>query len=152
VGYDSTRLPEPEERLVAPGEPASLEPADLVGGWRLVRYDHVDAGGHRRPASPWFEGLVVFEPGGYLTVVINREAPSDRPQDGTIAYGARYTIEGNTIRNEVHVASVRHWIGTVLERHAVLDGNRIVFTTPPSGSGHYELVWERITPVFPSTV
>lgn len=137
---------------MVPGKPENLEPSVLVGGWRLVGYDHVDARGHRRPAAAWFEGLVVFEAGGYLTVVINRDAPAERPQDGTIAYGARYTLEGNTIRNEVRVASVRHWIGSVLERHAVLMGNRILFTTPVSGSGHYELLWERIPPSIPLTV
>jgi hypothetical protein len=121
-----------------------IERADLIGGWRLVAYDHVDATGHRRPAAAWFDGIVVFEPSGYLTVVINRDAPKDRPQDGTIAYGARYRVVGNTIRNEVRVASVRHWIGTVLERTAVLEGNRIRFTTLPSASGHYELLWERL--------
>lgn len=116
----------------------------LVGGWRLVAYDHIDVTGRRRPAAAWFDGLVVFEPGGFLTVVINRDAPPDRPQDGTIAYGARYELVGHTIRNEVRVASVRHWIGTVLERTAVLEGNRITFTTAPSESGHYELAWERL--------
>ena len=116
----------------------------LVGGWRLVAYDHIDVAGRRRPAAAWFDGLVVFEPGGFLTVVINRDAPPERPQDGTIAYGARYELDGNTIRNEVRVASVRHWIGTVLERTAVLEGDRITFTTATSESGHYELVWERL--------
>jgi hypothetical protein len=147
----------------APEDPPSSHP--LVGGWRLRTWVSIaDDGSETRPMGDAPEGLLVYSAGGTMIGIMG---PGERPRFATddvtggtleeraeafttfIAYGGRYTVDGETVTHTVETSLFPNWIGTQQRRRWSLDpsGRVLTLTSPPMALGGatriQRLTWER---------
>lgn len=138
----------------------------LVGGWRLRAWVSVaDDGGEARPMGDAPDGLLVYAADGTMVGIMG---PGDRPRFGTddvmggtadeqaaafasfIAYGGRYTVDGDTVTHTVETSLFPDWVGTQQRRRFVLsqDGQTLTLTSPPIVLGGtrriQRLTWSRV--------
>lgn len=126
------------------------EPAHpLVGSWRLERWVAVtDDGTETHPMGEAPDGLLTYAADGTMITVIGR---SDRPVFATgdltggtaderaaafgsfVAYGGRWSGEGDTVVHDVETSLFPNWVGTTQRRHWELDddGARLILIAPP---------------------
>ncbi len=110
-------------------------------------------------------GYISYGQDGRMLVLLVKSGRS-RPKDmakvtdeqraelfkGLIAYGGRYTFDGESVTHHVDVSANENWTGTTQVRHAKLEGGRLVLTTDPQPSpidGKLMVgvvIWERVTP------
>ena len=137
-----------------------------MGTWRLVSFVSHDAEGRLACTyGPRPFGLLMYDEGGRMSVQIAR---SDRRQstsgdatqvspeaptaafDGYFAYFGDYTVDADaaTVTHHVKAGSVPSFDGTDQRRGFRLDGDRLVLTTLPEGTGGsdvtYVATWERL--------
>ncbi|MBF6605465.1 MAG: lipocalin-like domain-containing protein [Chloroflexi bacterium] len=114
-----------------------LTAGDLVGAWRLQRWDTAfDDGsvGFVMGAEP--VGLIVYTIEGTIITTISA---ADRP-----------AIDGNDVVHEVAISLFPNWVGGTQRRHVSLsdDGRVLTLSTDPLVAGGRRgvqpLVWERI--------
>jgi hypothetical protein len=118
----------------------------LVGTYRLIAAEHVDADGARgEPFGPEPVGYMTYTDEGYMFVLMSR---ADRALfaagdilGGTVeeraaafgdasAFVGRYRTAGNVITYELVAATYPNWVGTTQVRTFEFDGERLVLTTP----------------------
>ena len=137
--------------MSGPGHEAIDHP--LIGAWRLREWVALDDDGTTTPSmgdAP--NGLVVYSGDGTMLTVIGR---ADRPRfasddvtGGTdeeragafrtlIAYGGRFTIDGDVVTHHVETSLFPNWIGTEQRRRWVLDDEAglLTLTSPPLAVG-----------------
>jgi hypothetical protein len=138
----------------------------LVGGWRLRTWVSIaDDGSETRPMGDLPDGLVVYTADGTMIGIMG---PGERPRFTTddvtggtleeqagafatfIAYGGRYTVDGDTVTHAVETSLFPNWIGTQQRRRWSLDpgGRVLTLTSPPMVLGGatriQRLTWERV--------
>ncbi len=144
----------------------------LIGGWRLRSWVSVAAdGSETRPMGDTPDGLLAYTATGTMIGIMG---PGDRPRFATddvtggttdeqarafstfIAYGGRYTLDGDTVTHLVETSLFPNWIGTQQRRHWSLDavGRTLTLTSPPLVLGGatriQRLVWERVEAADPA--
>jgi len=150
--------------LAASGTPAQQKPLkdDIVGTWRYVSVDLVQADGTRVPLyGPEPQGLATFDASGnYLLMTARngqpRFASSNREEGtpdenravvrGSIAHFGRYTIDeqGKSITFHIRTSTFPNWNGTDQKRPLVISGDTLKWVTPSStGAGFAEVVLQR---------
>jgi len=137
-----------------------MQPADIIGTWRLVDYEIVAPDGHvSRPFGPGpFPGEAVFHPNGTIAVLLiladpqslRRDAPATERAaalNHCASYVARWEIKGDELHHHVLLSLIPEWTGTVQVRQAKLDGDRLTLSPPPNPKGNImRLVWQRVPP------
>ena len=137
----------------------------LVGTWRLVgASSSTDKGDIIKEAyGPNPTGILTFTAEGRVMAIIAMggrkplsipdrvSAPAEERADAFstfIAYGGRYTFDGNKETVHIDVSSLQNWVGTDQVRFVTLHGDRVTLRTPPMARGGvlqtFELVWERV--------
>jgi hypothetical protein len=131
-----------------PGAP-SLLVADVVGSWRLERWESVtDDGSTVLPFGERPVGNLVYHPDGTMITTI---APADRPRlsstdplqggpdderrrvaETFIAYSGTWALSGTDVIHSVAMSLYPNWVGTRQVRHIrMLDGDRLELSTDP---------------------
>lgn len=132
----------------------------LVGTWRLVSFEFEAPGGEiSHPYGEQVHGYLVYSAEGIMSAMFmnsDRAAGGDQDlskaelarDDPFMAYGGRYTVEGDRIRHDVEVSSLAIWTGTVQERWYKIDGDELTLLTTPLAVGEdspvARLVWHRV--------
>jgi Lipocalin-like domain len=132
----------------------------VVGAWKLLSYERVDAASGET-TRPWGEnplGYLMYLPGGHMSATLTSEGrkpapPTDEKQVAQLyfnmsAYAGTYTVQGSTVVHHVKVASVPSWVGSDQPRQATLDGDTLTIRTQPithiDGKDYiYIPVWKR---------
>jgi hypothetical protein len=144
---------------------ADLSP-NLIGTWRLVRYEARAASGEARyPLGRHVVGQLFYDARGNMSahvMRIDRTAfASDDSGPGTdaevrvafeghVSYFGTYTIDpsARTVIHHVRGASYPNWVGHDQIRYYRIDGPHLVLSSPPildrGESLEYTLTWERI--------
>lgn len=144
----------------------SVTADDLVGSWRLERWEAVaDDGSVGLPMGDRPQGILVYEADGTMITTL---APSGRPRlasadplrggpdderlraaETFVAYGGIWALTGQDVAHEVTMSLYPNWVGTRQVRHVrVLDqGARLELSTDPFQLGGrraiQRLVWRR---------
>lgn len=143
----------------------ALASADLVGTWRLERWDAVAADGSTtQPFGHAPLGYVVYTPDGRMITTISE---ADRPPIGGdllsgpeaarltafasfIAYSGTFRVVGSDVIHAVEMSLFPDWIGGEQLRHVELDETRRKLTlstdpTPTAGRvARHRLTWQRL--------
>jgi hypothetical protein len=100
-----------------------MNPADVVGVWRLVSYTESGPDGAvlAGPLGEAPEGLLVYTGGGHVTVSMMRtgEGPAAETYMG---YAGRWRLEGEVMTHHVQVSAHPRMAGTAQVRRAALEG------------------------------
>lgn len=144
----------------------SLSRRDLIGAWRLQRWDTAfDDGsvGFVMGAQPL--GVIVYTVDGtVITTICAADRPaidSDDPLGGPvdqrlaaldtfIAYSGTFRIDGTDVVHDVAISLFPNWVGGSQRRHVSFsdDGRTLTLSTDPllarGRRGVQRLVWERI--------
>jgi hypothetical protein len=140
-----------------------LEANQLVGSWRLVRWENRDADGTvSYPMGPDAQGYIMYNPDGYMSVLITGpDRPLFRDADigaGTgeelaraaatcIAYCGRYEVQPGRVVHYVENSLFPNWVSTKQERIMELDGSLLTLSTAVLYAGQQRvasLVWQRV--------
>ncbi|GII57079.1 hypothetical protein Pth03_54680 [Planotetraspora thailandica] len=141
--------------------------AALIGTWRLVSYEatSVRTGEIVRPYGDAPDGLIVYTPGGHVSVQVMRSdrtpfagsaLDEGRPEElaaaalGYIAYAGPFHVpDGQTVVHDVAVSLFPNWVSGAQRRTASVDGRTL--RLGPAGRGVIGatrrddvLTWERI--------
>jgi hypothetical protein len=136
----------------------------MVGTWRLIAWELRDTEGHiSYPFGRDALGYLTYTDDGHMSVIITAADRQPFGEDdmlrGTakekaaaaatcVAYCDRYSIEGDIVRIQVEASLFPNWLGTTQERRIEWDGERIVFSLPPTvWLGRRQvarLLWERV--------
>lgn len=143
-----------------------LSRGDLIGAWRLKRWDTVfDDGsiGFVMGADPL--GVIVYTIEGTMITTIcaadRRAIESDDPLGGPddqrlaalgtfIAYSGTFRIDGEDVIHDVAISLFPNWVGGTQRRHVAVsgDGQTLTLSTDKlvarGRRGVQRLVWERI--------
>ncbi|MBD2459735.1 lipocalin-like domain-containing protein [Oscillatoria sp. FACHB-1407] len=150
---------------------ASPQPNPLVGIWKLVSVTAIHANGTVTPdlygANPL--GYITYTADGHMMVMFSRcdRPPLSRDIQSPLsqemqaipigelaqaftsfsAYAGSYTVEGDTVRHHLDIASIPNRVGTTLVRTFTVEGDRVTLRTPEVISDGvvtvFELIWER---------
>ena len=152
----------------APTETPRAAASDLVGTWRLRRWEAVGEDGSRtHPLGERVEGILVYTAAGTMITVIG---PADRPRlsspdplrggpveerlgaaETFIAYAGSYRVEGEDVVHTVVMSLYPNWVGTRQVRHLALPDQRtlVLMTDPFLVDGRravQRLTWTRDEP------
>jgi len=126
----------------------------IVGTWKLVRATARDASGGTLPEPYGGQGIgrVVFTVDGRMQSVVcdgRREVPPGETRDYN-SYCGNYTCDGSRLVTRVDAASDPGRVGSDQVRGVRFEGELLVLSPPPRGSGnrqeYRELTWQRISP------
>jgi hypothetical protein len=140
--------------------------ADLVGTWKLISATDITDKGQvikdaygRNPT-----GFLTYTPEGRMMAIITNggrkplsvldrvSAPASERAEAfstSVAYGGRYTLDGDKVIHHVEVSAMQNAVNTDLVRTIVkLEGKRVTLRTPLFSRAGLkvteELVWERM--------
>ncbi len=144
---------------------AEIIPSDLIGGWRLVRWEirYDDGRDNSYPYGPDAEGLIQYTPDGYMSATICRagrtplssasvkHAPEpERAEafDGYFQYAGTWRIEGAHVIHFVSLSLNPAFVGTEQVRLMELTDGQLTLsatdTMPKSGVGRKHcLIWQK---------
>jgi Lipocalin-like domain len=126
----------------------------IVGTWKLVGATARNAAGAALPApyGPKAMGRVIFAADGRMMSVVcdgRPELPAGTSRDYS-SYCGNYRFDGAQLVTRVDAASDSSRIGSDQVRGVRLDGERMILSPPPRGTGtaveYREIVWQRIAP------
>ncbi len=113
---------------------------DLIGTWRLRDFQQVTDGKTSRPWGDDMEGLIVYAPDGYMSVIIRRPG-------SVLGYSGPFEIDGEAVLHHIKLATGPELVGTTQRRKARLEGDRLTLTSEVSlygGPGtSANLYWQR---------
>lgn len=136
--------------------------ADLVGAWRLKRWETVYEDGRRtEPFGAGAEGLIQYTADGWMSATImaagrtklsraNPRAATAKERaaafDGYFSYAGRWRLRGGVVRHDVTIALNPAMVGTPQLRDALLSGRTLTLSAAedtPAGRRVHRLVWAR---------
>ncbi len=124
----------------------NAEPNPLIGTWKLVSVtrEAIPSGENTDLMGPNPVGYLTYAPDGRMMVIMvrsDRKAPRDSVATeaegaalfkGMVAYGGRYSVQGDRVVHEVDISWNEAWTNTKQTRLVKLEGDRLLLTTPPS--------------------
>lgn len=122
---------------------------ELVGAWRLVSIIHLDEDGdtHEGPLGPCADGILIYDPSGYMSVGLMRVGePPDSPTPPTtyMGYSGRWQLADQHVIHEVAVSSHSRIVHTTQVRELQAEGDRLVLRERIDDSPRYlVLTWQR---------
>lgn len=139
-----------------------IEPSDLVGAWRLKRWETVYPDGSRtEPFSARAEGLLQYTADGWMSACImaagreklSRANPRAAPAreraaafDGYFSYAGRWQLRDGVVRHDVTLALNPALVGVPQLREARLAGRSLTLSAAEETAGGrrvHRLVWTR---------
>lgn len=102
-----------------------LSEEDLVGAWRLVSHYYLDGDGStdEGPLGAQADGLLIYDPRGYLSVALMRTGGSDPdlPKAAFMGYAGRWRLDTDVVIHDVEVSSHARIVKTAQVREVRLD-------------------------------
>jgi hypothetical protein len=142
---------------------AKVSARDIVGTWRLVKWDAVRPDGTvSYPLGPRVDGLAIYGADGWMSSTMMscgrkplstgraRSAPvAERAAafDGFLGYSCRWRLVDDVVEHEVLVALNPAMVGTRQRRRVSLSGRRLVLSTDEPVAGgvrRHRLVLQRL--------
>ena len=139
-----------------------LRPEQIVGGWRLVRWEVVYDGERRTlPFGADAVGLLTYTADGHMSACIMaggrapfptpnpRDAAAEeraRAYDGYFSYAGRWRLSGRRVLHDVEIALNPAMVGSTQVRDARRSGRRIELSALEAvrgGTRFHRLLWER---------
>ena len=137
----------------------ALDPYDLIGTWRLERWEVERADGSvGRPLGARPQGIAIYGEDGWMSTTMTagdrptlsgpnaRNAPEPERAaafSSLLAYSCRWRVEGDAVLHLVEVAHNPAMVGTTQSRRASVEGDAMVFTTGDHASGGLHRLWKR---------
>jgi hypothetical protein len=122
--------------------PAESVKAQLVGSWKLVKYEIFGENGDSRPGN-YDVGRLRYDAQGEMDAHLMRSR-----EHAYLAYFGPYTIHADKGMIVHHVAgsSRQDWIGTEQVRYYALsrDGNQLTLSLKSDGRVTQTLTWDRL--------
>lgn len=128
---------------------------DLLGCWELVSWTRIPAAGPvTYPMSDKAKGRIIYDVSGLMTAFLmdpahlTGTAPAANGAHRFLSYSGRYTLNGDVVEHDVDLASDPKFVGIVLRRRVIADGEQIVLETLNSAGleareSSHRLVWRR---------
>jgi hypothetical protein len=151
--------------LLAAAAPEAQQAADvqrqLVGNWRLVKFDNFDEKGVARP-SAYTKGRIMYDAAGQMAAQLMQDGRKPLsspavPEERAAAYGSflsyfgGYTVDAakGTVTHHVEGSTNPNWVSTpthLVRSYAFSpDGNRLMLSVKNAeGRVTGTLTWERI--------
>ncbi len=140
-----------------------MQREEIVGAWRLVRWEIEDDRGLREPFGPGATGLLLYTPDGWMAAtiaaaerpVLSHAVPRGAPEaerarafDSFFHYAGRYEIlPGPRIRHQVVMALNPAFVGSEQLRAVALQGATLTLSAdeelPGGARRHHRLIWRR---------
>ncbi len=142
--------------------PATKNP--LVGTWKLVSFElRTDDGKTIFPWGKEVTGQVTYTDDGYMSgsfMKLNRKpfnsvdilggtlAEFEAAMKSYVGYAGTYSINGDQVIHHASVSAFPNWTDTNIERHFVVEGDRLTLSTSPSTFGGQKasgvLIWQKL--------
>lgn len=136
----------------------------LVGAWRLMSWENrAEDGQISHPMGSNPVGYLIYTPDSAFSVMISRQgrrsfdvgdllggtvAEKVHAVESFVAYGGRYTLEGDRVTHHVELSLFPNWVGTDQQRMVELTGDQLVLSAGPLLLAGKEqtarLVWARL--------
>ena len=122
---------------------------NILGTWELVRFEITGKHGSIKNWGPNPRGQLIYTDDGHMSVSINRDPqPADSEAqsilNSILFYAGTYSIDGDTIRHKVTLASSPGRVGRDMVRYDEFHGDEIHLKTPEESYGVANLVWRRV--------
>ena len=123
---------------------------DLVGAYELQSFEIEDASGAVKQWGSNARGLLIYEPGGRMSVSIIRDAASPRPSDwepldDVLFYAGSFSSPSpGIVEHRVAVATERERIGQTMVRNAQISGKLLQISNKTASGGTARLVWSKL--------
>jgi hypothetical protein len=137
----------------------------LTGTWKLVSATSTTSSGEKcePPYGPNPSGFLTYSGDGRVSALISyagrkpisfgAETPALQAEQAEafktfLAYGGRYTLNGDKVSHHIEISSIQNFVGKDLVRTVKFKGDQIVLTTPPTPVNGkiqiIELIWQRL--------
>jgi hypothetical protein len=137
----------------------------LTGTWKLVSASSTTSSGEKcePPYGPNPSGFLTYAADGRVSALISyaarkpisfgAETPALQAEQAEafktfLAYGGRYTLNGDKVSHHIEISSIQNFVGKDLVRTVKFQGDQIVLTTPPTPVNGkiqiIELIWQRL--------
>jgi hypothetical protein len=137
----------------------------LQGTWKLVAATSTTSSGEKSdpPYGPNPSGFLTYTGDGRVSALISyagrkpmsfgAETPALQAEQAEafktfLAYGGRYTLNGDKVSHHIEISSIQNFVGKDLIRTVKFQGDQIVLTTPPTPVNGkiqiIELIWQRL--------
>jgi hypothetical protein len=137
----------------------------LTGTWKLVSATSTTSSGEKcePPYGPNPSGFLTYSGDGRVSALISyagrkpisfgAETPALHAEQAEafktfLAYGGRYTLNGDKVSHHIEISSIQNFVGKDLVRTVKFQGDQIVLTTPPTPVNGkiqiIELIWQRL--------
>lgn len=143
-----------------------MQKQDLVGAWREVGREFVDADGRVTPDIPR-TSQIMYSADGYVGVIntpaerkkVSGEAPklnldnateAERAEAarGVVAYAGQYEVDGELVRHHLYASLNPNLAGTTQVRRATITGDDLFLSALPSADGSFfRIHWRRASKV-----
>lgn len=133
----------------------------IVGVWRLVSFREERDGDMVDVFGPEPRGFITYSADGHMSALLAdprrprlkgawstiTEAAKATNYDALVAYGGRYTLDGDRVRHHVEICWIPNWEGRDLVRFLTFESaDRLVLRAPGNperGQAAQEVVWSR---------
>jgi hypothetical protein len=141
------------------GGNSTIEPADLMGGWRLESWSFIydDGRAPEFPLGPDARGLILYTSpncvsaalmrAGRAPIAPNSAAVKAEAFDDSFAYAGRFEIRGSTVFHSIEIATNPALIGLTTTRHIDLRGELLTLSGPDFSketARSQQIVWRRL--------
>jgi hypothetical protein len=137
----------------------------LTGTWKLASATSTTSSGEKcePPYGPNPSGFLTYTGDGRVSALISyagrkpisfgAETPALQAEQAEafktfLAYGGRYTLNGDKVSHHIEISSIQNFVGKDLVRTVKFQGDQIVLTTPPTPVNGkiqiIELIWQRL--------
>jgi hypothetical protein len=137
----------------------------LTGTWKLVSATSKTPSGENSdpPYGPSPSGILTYTGDGRVSALVSyagrkplsfgAETPALQAEQAEafktfLAYGGRYTLNGDKVNHHIEISSIQNFVGKDLVRTVKFQGDQIVLTTPPTPVNGkiqiIELIWKRL--------
>lgn len=137
----------------------------LTGTWKLVSASSTTTNGEKSepPYGPNPSGFLTYTADGRVSALVSyagrkplsfgADTPALQAEQSEafktfLAYGGRYTLNGDKVSHHIEISSIQNFVGKDLVRTVKFLGDQIVLTTPPAPVNGkiqiIELIWQRL--------
>jgi hypothetical protein len=126
---------------------------DLHGTWTLKSWGVAEQE-HDQFQDFWtgVHGQLMYAMDGQMSVILVHpgwEATGNAPvqgfREGVVAYSGSYSVESDQIQHHVQHTNIRPWIGQTLTRHAALEDDALILTSPTTKDTQGQTAVHRLT-------
>jgi len=114
-----------------------LNKKDWTGTWHLYGYRYQDVDGSWHDTKGEVQGLLIYDPAGFMSVTINWSNPEKH-----FFYAGPYYFEGKSVFHEVWFSNEKWRKGQTLSREFQFEGEELILTGD-TNEGCREVRWGR---------